>query len=181
MTTRIKCTPGTHEFVELNGMLLTPEASLKIMNHSPTGFSWGYAGSGPAQLALAILTELYGEKVAARNYQDFKREFVAKWPFNEPYEGEFDVDGWIAPRMFAVGDKVRLTRHVERYPHFYAEAGMEGKVVLSNEEMICVRMDLPIPGAQEWDNEVHWYLPNGDGEDIVKDLEVLSTEQFEWV
>lgn len=26
-----------------------------LFNHSPTGFEWGYGGSGPAQLALAIL------------------------------------------------------------------------------------------------------------------------------
>ncbi len=26
-----------------------------VRNHSPSGFEWGYGGSGPAQLALAIL------------------------------------------------------------------------------------------------------------------------------
>jgi hypothetical protein len=29
---------------------------LDLFNHSPTGFEWGYSGSGPAQAALAILT-----------------------------------------------------------------------------------------------------------------------------
>ena len=28
--------------------------SLAVRNHSPTGPAWGYDGSGPAQLALAI-------------------------------------------------------------------------------------------------------------------------------
>jgi len=28
---------------------------LDLYNHSPTGFEWGYHGSGPAQTALAIL------------------------------------------------------------------------------------------------------------------------------
>jgi hypothetical protein len=28
-----------------------------LYNHSPTGFAWGYGGSGPAQLALAILAD----------------------------------------------------------------------------------------------------------------------------
>jgi len=28
-----------------------------LFNHSPTGFEWGYGGSGPAQLALAILRQ----------------------------------------------------------------------------------------------------------------------------
>lgn len=27
----------------------------QVVNHSPTGFNWGYMGSGPAQLALALL------------------------------------------------------------------------------------------------------------------------------
>jgi hypothetical protein len=31
------------------------ELRLDLFNHSPTGFEWGYGGSGPAQLALAIL------------------------------------------------------------------------------------------------------------------------------
>jgi hypothetical protein len=30
---------------------------LDLFNHSPTGFEYGYAGSGPAQLALAILAD----------------------------------------------------------------------------------------------------------------------------
>ena len=32
----------------------------------------GYGGSGPAQLALAILTDAVGEKKGAVHYQDFK-------------------------------------------------------------------------------------------------------------
>jgi hypothetical protein len=36
--------------------------SLRHRNHSPDGFEWGYHGSGPAQLALAILLH------AAENY-----------------------------------------------------------------------------------------------------------------
>jgi hypothetical protein len=30
---------------------------LDLDNHSPTGFEWGYRGSGPAQLALALLAD----------------------------------------------------------------------------------------------------------------------------
>jgi Family of unknown function (DUF6166) len=33
---------------------------LELRSHSPTGFEWGYAGSGPAQLALAILADHFG-------------------------------------------------------------------------------------------------------------------------
>jgi hypothetical protein len=36
-----------------SGWALPPRNDL--FNHSPDGFEWGYSGSGPAQLALAIL------------------------------------------------------------------------------------------------------------------------------
>lgn len=37
---------------------------LEIRSHSPTGFEWGYGGSGPAQLALAILADHFGSAQA---------------------------------------------------------------------------------------------------------------------
>ena len=50
---------------------------LDIRNHSPTGLEWGYGGSGPAQLALAILADAIGDREAQRHYQDFKWKFIA--------------------------------------------------------------------------------------------------------
>jgi len=51
---------------------------LELRNHSPTGFAWGYGGSGPAQLALALLMDATDEPtLALRHYQDFKFNFVA--------------------------------------------------------------------------------------------------------
>lgn len=38
----------------VNGVEITPEQSLKIRNHSPSGFAWGYSGRRAAQTALAI-------------------------------------------------------------------------------------------------------------------------------
>ena len=49
--------------------------------HSPTGFEWGYGGSGPADLALNILYAVTDNKVVAeRYYQEFKWVFVATMP-----------------------------------------------------------------------------------------------------
>lgn len=66
--------------VLLNGNIVSPDASQKIRNHSPHGFCWGYGGSGPAQLALAICLELFTKQVAQSIYQDFKWEFISKLP-----------------------------------------------------------------------------------------------------
>ena len=45
---------------------------------SPDGHSWGYGGSGPAQLAMDMLWEVYGAQPATGLYQRFKDVFVAK-------------------------------------------------------------------------------------------------------
>lgn len=53
---------------------------LEVREHSPTGFAWGYGGSGPAQLALALLIDALGDReMAERHYQEFKRAHVAGW------------------------------------------------------------------------------------------------------
>lgn len=100
------------------------EASLRLRNHSRTGFSWGYTGSGPAQTALAVLYEVLvrhghdpglpappnvvehelpgdsAARVALRLYQDFKREHVATWPQTD-HVAAVDVRGWIAAKLAA--------------------------------------------------------------------------------
>lgn len=52
---------------------------LDLANHSPTGFAWGYNGSGPAQLALAILAYQYDDKTAMRYYQSFKERVITQF------------------------------------------------------------------------------------------------------
>ena len=54
---------------------------LDLRNHSPTGFQWGYGGSGPAQLGLAILADyLKDDDQAQRFYQDFKYSVIGRLP-----------------------------------------------------------------------------------------------------
>jgi len=71
----------------LDGEYLDPAPSQKVWNHSPDGFNWGYGGSGPAQLALAIMLKLTGKH---DGYQDFKFRFVAGLPQGKNFEVEFD-------------------------------------------------------------------------------------------
>ena len=57
---------------------------LDLFNHSPSGFNWGYGGSGPAQLALAILADaLKDDKTAVRLHQSFKFRYVGS--FNDAW------------------------------------------------------------------------------------------------
>jgi hypothetical protein len=54
---------------------------LDLWNHSPTGLEWGYSGSGPAQLALALLAHALGDdERAVRLHQAFKARVVSRLP-----------------------------------------------------------------------------------------------------
>ena len=66
--------------VWINGRELLPGRSQKIVNHSPDGFNWGYGGSGPAQLALAILLRFLSNREALSRYQQFKWDVIATLP-----------------------------------------------------------------------------------------------------
>lgn len=68
----VRCEPAG------NVIPLLPHRSLTLCSHSPTGFNWGYLGSGPAQLALALLLDAADdEALSLRHYQDFKFMVVA--------------------------------------------------------------------------------------------------------
>lgn len=70
---------GHAVIVTVNGCPLNPR--LDLFNHSPTGFEWGYCGSGPAQLALALLADHLGDDEEALNlYQRFKWAVIAELP-----------------------------------------------------------------------------------------------------
>jgi hypothetical protein len=59
--------------------LLNPRLDLR--SHSPDGFSWGYGGSGPAQLALALAADVLGDDDRAQDiYQRLKFKLIGSLP-----------------------------------------------------------------------------------------------------
>lgn len=73
--------------VRLDGKPLSPKQSQRWSNHSPDGFAWGYGGSGPAQLALAVLLRAFEIKGRPNplesfpfDYQQFKWDVIARLP-----------------------------------------------------------------------------------------------------
>jgi hypothetical protein len=73
---------------------LNPRFDLR--NHSPTGFAWNYGGSGPAQLALALLADVTGDDDVAQNlYQAFKWAKIGRLG-KGPWEmAEEEIRAWI--------------------------------------------------------------------------------------
>jgi len=90
--------------VEKDGHPLSPRWSLSLRNHSPAGFNWGYSGSGPAQLALALLLEETTVKEALHLYQPFKRAVVSR----------FEGDRWQAT---SEGFQTILAKLRETHPY----------------------------------------------------------------
>lgn len=69
---------GTTE-VTVNGKPLP--LCLEHRAHSPSEFEWGYCGSGPAQLSLALLVDhLHDPEQALALYQAFKSHTVSLLP-----------------------------------------------------------------------------------------------------
>jgi len=80
--------------IMLDNKELKPERSQMVFNHSPDGFSWGYDGSGPAKLALAVMLEFVDKSIALKLYQKFKEEIIANMPQMD-FEFTFDIQKWI--------------------------------------------------------------------------------------
>lgn len=74
------------------------DTCLSFVNHSPDGFSWGYAGSGPHQLGFAILYHYSGNNrdFASDLYKNFTIDFVANQPINEYLCINYDdITAWL--------------------------------------------------------------------------------------
>jgi hypothetical protein len=101
--------------IEVDGERVGLEPSLRYRRHSPTGFEFGYAGSGPAQSALAILLHVLGFRNADENwkggdaervYQAFKFEHITPLE-HQAQEAtiECDVESWAKHALYARGTR----------------------------------------------------------------------------
>jgi len=92
-------TTGALVTVTRSGRTKLLDPRYDLWNHSPTGFAWGYAGSGPAQLALAILADYFGAKpggkaaLANALYQSFKFAVIVALPQECEWKMSFEDVG----------------------------------------------------------------------------------------
>jgi hypothetical protein len=56
-----------------------------------------------------------------------------------------------------VGKRVRLKNRVDRFPEFSVPAGMTGTINEVTDTLVSVKMDTPVPGAEDFDNCLHFY------------------------
>jgi len=77
-----------------------------LVRHSPTGFNWGYGGSGPADLARSLLADFLGFDPPAAVYQAFKFDVLAHLPGDAPWT--------LDPEQLRLSlDAIRTTLHID--------------------------------------------------------------------
>jgi len=101
----VRTADGVKAFVVVqNGGDVTMRTPLPhIFKHSPTGFEFGYGGSGPADLALSILTHWFmsykfpkpeAMNEASKHYQNFKWTFIAPCKEQRFCIGDRVIEEW---------------------------------------------------------------------------------------
>lgn len=69
-----------------------------VVHHSPTGIEWGYAGSGPADCAVSVLSDHLGpecKNILPGLYQRFKDKFIAPMPFGGGEITSDQISEWL--------------------------------------------------------------------------------------
>jgi hypothetical protein len=86
------------------------------VRHSPDGFSWGYSGSGPADLARSILADHLGFVPHPAIYQRFKAAHVARWEQAKPWQiTSEEIAVFLAqPEMQKLLDEQRQDEELQR-------------------------------------------------------------------
>ena len=97
--------------VTIDGRELDPAWSQQVANHSPDGFAWSYAGSGPMQLALGILLETgIGPAEALRLHPFFCNDQIAKLP-RGPFTLDIDMIEWLQQARKRAKDEDHAGEH----------------------------------------------------------------------
>ena len=87
--------------VTCDGVPLDPRFDLR--RHSDA-YEFGYGGSGPAQLALALLSHALGDdELASAHYQKFKFQIIAKLQESPWRISQSEVRSWIADLLAKPG------------------------------------------------------------------------------
>lgn len=90
--------------VTKNGVPLPLLRSLKLRNHSPTGFGWGGMDHLSAQLALALLLEETDQDTALLLYQDYKFEIVSRFEAKHWTTTSLEIAAWLQSCVYALAN-----------------------------------------------------------------------------
>ena len=87
-----------HAAITIDGQRLNWQDSLALRHHSQTGIEWGFPGSGPMQLALALLLEATDQDTALRYYIRFRDGVIARIATDSWATTTADLAKWLQQR-----------------------------------------------------------------------------------
>jgi len=106
---------GVHVRIEGEGRARQLPPRNSLVDHSPDGFEWGYGGSGPAQLALALLADALGTTMDRHkaDREAIRLHHKYKWAVVNYLEHA----GWYLTRAAVIEGARRIAEdHVTRPP-----------------------------------------------------------------
>lgn len=95
--------------IKNNNIAVPLDAHNDLANHSSDGFEWGYSGSGPTQLAFAILfeyaktkftEEVEAYKYARTHYISFRDDFIASIKSSELEISFAEIERWFVYKSY---------------------------------------------------------------------------------
>jgi hypothetical protein len=95
---------------------------------------------------------------AAIRLEAMAKAAIREWIANNVNTQEDDI---------ATGYRFSLLWQVDRFPDFQAARGLTGVVIAVNDSGVWARMDQPLAGAEQWDNQIHWQTPEDFARDTV--------------
>ena len=102
---------GERVTVTVDGEALDPRLDLR--DFQAGGFEWGYQGSGPSQLALAILADHAGPQAALGSYRHFVQAIIAEIETDTWRLTSAEIDQRIAQTTIVPMDLKTLLRKVK--------------------------------------------------------------------
>jgi len=145
--------PGKCLVIKDGGQML--KMRLDIVNHSPTGPEWGFEGSGPAQLAFAMLLDYFGDEklpFVKEVYQVFKRDIIGKLPKDEWTITAQTIEAWL--------DSFRGQDSATRCP----KCGARDTLIITSYQVGNANTSLSLVFSADTNKAMDYEMDRSDGE-----------------
>jgi hypothetical protein len=97
---------GTQAVVMADNLLLSFDEAVKLRGYIwEIGPEWGYNGTGPTMLSLAILLDCFGDSVVALKwYEAFRDEFIGPADYKGFIILQSQIDNWLVQKLNNKGE-----------------------------------------------------------------------------
>lgn len=118
--------------------------------------------------AIEAAEQTFWREIAIRFPEIKTGDVDPGWVMRREENNIRDLASWLSGNMpmvsnhLVVGSRIELAMDVDRRPHFVAPEGSRGTVTHLQRDLrgrlmeLCVQIDMPLPGSEDWDNCIQW-------------------------